>query len=83
MYRRILLSAVLGLGLSGCVPYYVDSGGYGSSVYVAPAGYYYPAYSPIYYRGYYGPRYYGGYAPYYRGGYGGGYYRGGYRHHGH
>ena len=66
--RRVLLGAVLGLGLSGC---YYYGGGY--DVYSPP--YYYPGYySPYYYGGYYGPRNYGG-GRYYYGGYG---YRGGY-----
>jgi hypothetical protein len=78
MLRRVLLGAVLGLGLSGC--YY-----YGASYDAYPATYYYPGYySPYYYGGYYGPRYYGGARYYYygghgyRGGYGRGYHGGGY-----
>jgi len=63
MYRRLLLTALLGLTLCACVPYY-DGGAtyYRSEVYTAPApAYYYggPAYYP-YGRGYYAPppRYY-------------------------
>jgi len=78
LLRRVLLGAVLGLGLSGC--YY-----YAGSYDAYPATYYYPGYySPYYYGGYYGPRYYGGGRYYYygghgyRGGYGRGYHGGGY-----
>ncbi|MFL8988996.1 hypothetical protein Q8X48_08050 [Pseudomonas sp. QLc11A] len=74
MLRRLLLAAVLGLGLSGC--YYYDG-----PVDVYGGSYYYPGYYSPYYYGYYGPRYYGGYRAYYYGGYG--YYRGhGGGHHG-
>lgn len=71
MTRRILLSALLGLTLSACVPYY-DAGSsyYRSEVYTSPApgyygGGYYPSggtvYAPRYYQPaprYYQPRYY-------------------------
>ncbi|KTC19117.1 hypothetical protein AO391_16465 [Pseudomonas marginalis ICMP 9505] len=62
MYRRLLLSAVLGLTLSACVPYY-DGGAtyYRSEVYTAPApAYYYGGPSYQYGRSYYAPppRYY-------------------------
>ncbi|WP_454863003.1 hypothetical protein [Pseudomonas hormoni] len=66
MFRRLLLSVVLGVGLSGC---YYYAGSY--DVYSTP--YYYPGYAPYPY--YYGPRYYywGGHAPrHYGGGYRGG-----------
>ncbi|MDP9655577.1 UNVERIFIED_ORG: hypothetical protein J2W87_003517 [Pseudomonas putida] len=82
MLRRLLLGAVLGLGLSGCYYYYDGPADvYGGS-------YYYPGYYSPYYYGYYGPRYYGGYRAYYYGGhgysrghgyYGGGHHGGGYR----
>ncbi|WDH24312.1 hypothetical protein [Pseudomonas chlororaphis] len=61
MYRRILLTAFLGLALSACVPYYDYDGGstyYRSEVYTTPAPVYYGG---SYYssgRGYYAPRYY-------------------------
>ena len=64
MYRRLLLTAVLGLTLSACVPYY-DGGSsyYRSEVYTAPAPVYYYGGGPSYQyrRGYYAPppRYYG------------------------
>ena len=78
MFRRLLLSAVLGLSLSGC---YYYAGSY--DVYSSP--YYYPGYSPYsYYYGpryyYGGPRFYGGYRYYYWGGHAPRYYGGGYRH---
>jgi hypothetical protein len=63
MYRRLLLTAVLGLTLSACVPYY-DGGSsyYRSEVYTAPAPVYYYGGGPSYQyrRGYYAPppRYY-------------------------
>lgn len=62
MYRRLLLTALLGLTLSACVPYY-DGGGtyYRSEVYTAPAPtYYYGGGSSYYGRSYYAPppRYY-------------------------
>ncbi|WP_373369405.1 hypothetical protein [Pseudomonas chlororaphis] len=44
MYRRILLTAFLGLALSACVPYYDYDGGstyYRSEVYTTPAPVYY------------------------------------------
>lgn len=47
MYRRILLAALLGLTLNGCVPYSGGSGYYGSEIYSTPA--------PIYYGDGYGP----------------------------
>lgn len=61
MYRRLLLSALFGLTLSACVPYYYGGATYyRSEVYTAPApAYYYggPTYS--YGRSYYAPpRYY-------------------------
>lgn len=78
MYRRLLLSALLGLTLSACVPYY-DGGQsyYRSEVYTSPAPVYYygggTAYQ--YRRDYYpAPRYYGpraGYRPYPNQGWGG------------
>ncbi|MBV6822648.1 hypothetical protein [Pseudomonas sp. PD9R] len=82
MFRRLLLSAVLGLGLSAC--YY-----YAGSYDAYPTPYYYPGYAPYsYYYGpryyYGGPRFYGGYSHYYYGGHGyyggrgGRYYGGGY-----
>ncbi|MDC6625543.1 hypothetical protein OEZ82_26305, partial [Leclercia adecarboxylata] len=62
MYRRLLLSALLGLTLSACVPYY-DGGAtyYRSEVYTAPApAYYYGGPTYMYGRSYYAPppRYY-------------------------
>lgn len=58
MYRRLLLTAVLGLTLSACVPYY-DGGSsyYRSEVYTAPAPVYYYGGGPSYQyrRGYYAP----------------------------
>ncbi|MGY2292168.1 hypothetical protein ACW9H6_20415 [Pseudomonas sp. SDO528_S397] len=62
MYRRLLLSAVLGLSLSACVPYYGGGGTYyRSEVYTAPApAYYYGGPGYVYGRSYYAPspRYY-------------------------
>lgn len=52
MYRRLLLSALLGLTLSACVPYY-DGGRsyYRSEVYTSPApAYYYGGGSAYQYR---------------------------------
>ncbi|BCX66644.1 MULTISPECIES: hypothetical protein [Pseudomonas] len=81
MFRRLLLGAVLGLGLAGC---YYYSGGYDVAY---PAPYYYPGYYPYsYYYGpryYHGPRFYGGYRYYYWGGHAPGYYGGRYRGGGH
>ncbi|MFC6337233.1 hypothetical protein GIR22_16845 [Pseudomonas sp. CCM 7891] len=61
MYRRIFLTALLGLTLSACVPYY-DGGQsyYRSEVYTSPAPAYYYGGAPAYRRGYYAPppRYY-------------------------
>ena len=62
MYRRLLLSALLGLTLSACVPYY-DGGQsyYRSEVYTSPApAYYYGGGTAYQYRrDYYpAPRYY-------------------------
>ncbi|MBP1128294.1 MULTISPECIES: hypothetical protein [Pseudomonas] len=62
MYRRLLLAALLGVTLSGCVPYYEGTTTYyRSEVYTEPAPVYYygggPAYQ--YRRDYYpAPRYY-------------------------
>ena len=82
MLRRLLLAAVLGLGLSGCYYYAGPADVYSSPAYYP--GYYYSPYSYGFY-GLYGPRYYGGYhrccyGGY--GGYGGRYYGRGY-HYGH
>lgn len=60
MYRRLLISALLGLTLSACVPYY-DGGQsyYRSEVYTSPAPVYYYGGGPVYRRDYYpSPRYY-------------------------
>lgn len=62
MYRRLLLSALLGLTLAACVPYY-DGGQsyYRSEVYTSPAPvYYYGGGSAYQYRrdDYPAPRYY-------------------------
>ncbi|GGL51422.1 hypothetical protein GCM10009091_36550 [Pseudomonas brenneri] len=63
MYRRLLITAVLGLTLSACVPYYGGgSSYYRSEVYTTPAPVYYYGGGPSYQyrRGYYAPppRYY-------------------------
>lgn len=70
MYRRLLLSALLGLTLSACVPYY-DGGQsyYRSEVYTAPApAYYYGGGTAYQYgRSYYpSPRYYAPQPRYYQ-----------------
>ena len=62
MYRRLLISALLGLTLSACVPYY-DGGQsyYRSEVYTSPAPVYYYGGGTVYQyrRDYYpSPRYY-------------------------
>ncbi|QOU06740.1 hypothetical protein IM720_08445 [Pseudomonas fluorescens] len=62
MYRRLLISALLGLTLSACVPYY-DGGQsyYRSEVYTSPAPAYYYGGGTVYQyrRDYYpSPRYY-------------------------
>lgn len=83
MFRRLLLAAVLGLGVSGC---YYYAGGYDvySSPYYSPYYYPYSPYSYYYSPGYYygGPRFYGGFRYYYWGGHSPHYYGRGY-HYGH
>jgi len=67
--RRILLLAVLGLSLGGCVPYYDEGGSYYSSeVYTSPAPTHYAGGSSYYSNGYYtpSPRYYMPPARYYQ-----------------
>jgi hypothetical protein len=67
--RRILLLAVLGLSLGGCVPYYDEGGSYYSSeVYTSPSPTYYTGGSSYYSNGYYTPqpRYYMPPARYYQ-----------------
>jgi hypothetical protein len=67
--RRTLLLAVLGLSLSGCVPYYDEGGSYYSSeVYTSPAPTHYAGGSSYYSNGYYTPqpRYYMPPARYYQ-----------------
>ena len=67
--RRILMLALLGLSLGGCVPYYDEGGSYYSSeVYTSPAPAYYTGGSAYYSNGYYTPppRYYVPPARYYQ-----------------
>jgi len=67
--RRILLLAVMGLSLGGCVPYYDEGGSYYSSeVYTSPAPTHYAGGSSYYSNGYYtpSPRYYTPPARYYQ-----------------